>query len=166
MNRLSPALVSFVLAVSLVGAGCARPSASNTPAQTYSSDTYGYSFTAPAGTTVSAPQNYSVGPSASQQATWVYLGEGAAVSINVFLANNTSKYQLETIKGDASFKAIDVNGHEAWQSEDTSTPGYQVLTTVFFSTSNVFEIQYGGPILSKADRTSYDKVVQGFALTK
>lgn len=164
-------LMGAVLGLAMVcGAGCASPALPSAPTalkgQSYSNDTYKYSFVAPEAASVSAPQNFMVGASFSQQVTWVYLGEGTAISINVFLNGKSASYDKAKVEQDPSFKRMTVNGNDAWQSDDTSTPGYQVLTTVFFGDSYIYEVQYGGPTLSDADRASYGHVINGFTLTK
>lgn len=133
--------------------------------QTYTNGTFGYSFVAPKGATVSAPQNLAAGRGASQQVTWVYLGDGTAISINVFLDGSFEAYGVEAIAKDPSFKKTTIGSHEAWQSE-SSSGDYQVLTTVFFGPSYIFEFQYGGNALSPDARATLDRIIQSVTFAK
>jgi hypothetical protein len=162
-----------LLAVALLfGAGCLNPSTrlspdmeapkGSTSDQTFKNDTFHYQFVAPSGSQVSVPQNFTAGGGVSQQRTSVYFGTDANIMIDVHLNGSSQVYSKEKVAADPSFKKIDLNGLDAWQS--VASEGFS--TTVFFGDSYIYEVQFNSPNEASQDADKLDAFLKSFAITK
>jgi hypothetical protein len=173
MKRIHLPLVALMGATLLLGAGCfsgrSNPHSTTTvpeAGQTYTNETYGYSFVAAKGSDVSTPQDTLGALEQLQQRVWVHFAGGANVTVGVYINGKSDVYQEDKISTDPSFKQITLNGHTAWQSDQKGSATYRSQTTVFFGKSYVYEVQYTGTALAAVDEAGLNQLLQGFTFTK